>query len=268
MTEERQLQPEAFAGGTNQNPTVADNKSSDDSGTGSFTSSVAGLTPGTIYYFRVYATNSIGTVYGNQVTATTTAGLSTLITADVSNFTATSITSGGNITFNGGAPVTARGICWSTTQNPTIANNITSDGTGSGSFTSTITGLTPAVAYYFRAYATNSIGTSYGNELGRTTPGGVPGVSADSITSVSSTGAILGGIVDANYLSTTVSFEYGLTTSYGNIAIASQSPITEAAHVSAEITGLTANTTYHYRMVATNSIGTTFGTDKTFKTAP
>jgi hypothetical protein len=90
----------------------------------------------------------------------------TVITTDtITNITATSATSGGEITSDGRTPITARGVCWSTSRNPTIADSKTNDGTGTGSFTSTITGLTTGTTYYMRAYAANSAGTSYGNEI-------------------------------------------------------------------------------------------------------
>jgi hypothetical protein len=78
--------------------------------------------------------------------------------------------SGGNITSDGGASITARGVVWSTAQNPTIAlSTKTSNGTGVGNFVSNISGLTPNTTYYVRAYATNSMGTAYGNEITFTT---------------------------------------------------------------------------------------------------
>lgn len=88
-----------------------------------------------------------------------------LTTTSISNKTQTAATSGGNVTSEGSGVVTARGVCWSTLTNPTIANSKTSDGTGAGIFTSSITGLTPGNAYYVRAYATNNAGTAYGNEI-------------------------------------------------------------------------------------------------------
>lgn len=88
--------------------------------------------------------------------------LNTVVTSSVKPTTANS---GGSITNDGGAIITARGVCWSITQNPTTADGKTSDGTGTGTFTSAITGLTSTTTYYVRAYATNSAGTSYGNEL-------------------------------------------------------------------------------------------------------
>jgi uncharacterized protein (TIGR02145 family) len=88
-----------------------------------------------------------------------------LATVDLTNIKQTTANSGGDIASDGGATITARGVCWSTTQNPTIADSKTSDGTGTGTFTSAITGLTATTNYYVRAYATNSIATSYGNKL-------------------------------------------------------------------------------------------------------
>ena len=91
--------------------------------------------------------------------------LAVLSTAPLTNITSASAVSGGNITSDGGAVVTARGVCWSQNYDPTIADNYTSDGTGSGSFSSSMAGLSSGTYYYIRAYATNSLGTSYGNEF-------------------------------------------------------------------------------------------------------
>ena len=86
-------------------------------------------------------------------------------TAAVTSITATTATSGGIVSADGGDPVTARGVCWSTTVNPTTADNKTIDGTGVGTFTSAITGLASGTTYYVRSYATNSMGTTYGPEI-------------------------------------------------------------------------------------------------------
>ncbi len=94
----------------------------------------------------------------------------TLTTAIASSITETGAQSGGNITDDGNTPtIDSRGVCWSTSHNPTIANSFTSDGSETGSFTSDIAGLVPNTTYYVRAYATNSIGTAYGNEISFTT---------------------------------------------------------------------------------------------------
>jgi hypothetical protein len=93
-----------------------------------------------------------------------TVTLPIVITVTVSAVTATTATSGGVVTYDGGASVTARGVCWGTTQNPTIANSKTTDGGGMGVFSSSLTGLSASTAYFARAYATNSAGTAYGNQ--------------------------------------------------------------------------------------------------------
>ena len=94
-----------------------------------------------------------------------------LTTTDKSSVTAISAVSGGNITSDGGSNVTARGICWSKSPNPTIADSKTTDGQGIGTYSSSMTGLELYTMYYVRAYATNSVGTSYGNEISFRTQG-------------------------------------------------------------------------------------------------
>ena len=154
---------------TSTNPVFNDDHVSCGDGLGSFSGQLAGLGEGTTYYVRAYAVNSVGTAYGNQVSFTT-ATYPTVTTDNVSNVTCYSATCGGNITSDGGADVIARGVCWSTSPNPTIADNHTMDGTGIGNFTSSITTyLTPNTTYYVRAYATNSVGTVYGEQRSFTT---------------------------------------------------------------------------------------------------
>ncbi len=158
--------------GTSHNPATNSNETDDGSGTGSFTSNMTALTVNTTYYVRAYATNSQGTAYGNEVSfATSPIALATLTTADVTSITPTTASSGGDIADDGGGTITASGVCWSTTQNPTIANNFTTDGSESGGYYSTITGLTANTTYYVRAYATNDAGTAYGNQVSFTTTG-------------------------------------------------------------------------------------------------
>ena len=157
---------------TSANPTIAlSTKTVDGSGTGSFTSSITGLSPNTTYHVRAYATNSVGTSYGvDSVFTTLPLLLPTVSTNSVSAITNTQATCGGIVTFDGNTTVTARGVCWSTSVNPTIAlATKTVDGTGTGTFTSSITGLTANTTYYVRAYVTNVTGTSYGTQVSFTT---------------------------------------------------------------------------------------------------
>ncbi len=93
----------------------------------------------------------------------------TVITSMASNIGQSAVSSGGNVTDDGGGAVSARGVCWSTSQNPAITDSHTTDGTGDGTFISNVSGLTPNTLYYLRAYATNGFGTGYGDEITFTT---------------------------------------------------------------------------------------------------
>ncbi len=154
---------------TDNNPTVNDDHVSSGSGTGTYTCFMTDLMPEEIYYVRAYAKNAQGISYGDEVNFTALEGLPTVTTSVVANITSTTATCGGNVTNQGASNVTERGVCWSTSQNPTVSNSHTTDGSGTGSFTSNITGLTPNTTYYVRAYAINSKGTSYGEQKSFTT---------------------------------------------------------------------------------------------------
>jgi len=153
---------------TDQSPTILDPKTINDIEGNSFISKINDLNPGTTYYVRAYATNTFGTGYGNTISFTTL-NIPLIATNDVSEITSTSAECGGNILYDGGENIIARGVCWSTLKNPTISDSKTSDGIGSGSFSSNIIGLTSGTTYYVCAYATNIYGTGYGNIISFTT---------------------------------------------------------------------------------------------------
>jgi uncharacterized protein (TIGR02145 family) len=150
---------------TTSNPTTSNSKTTDSTGIGSFSSRITNLTPGITYYVRAYATNSAGTEYSNQVSFITILSKPTILTTSISSITSNATLSGGNIISNGGETILVRGVCWNTSANPTTANNKTTDGSGTGKFTSSITGLSPNTTYYLRAYSTNNSETNYGNEI-------------------------------------------------------------------------------------------------------
>ncbi|MBS1529078.1 MAG: hypothetical protein JSU01_02120, partial [Bacteroidetes bacterium] len=138
-----------------------------------------------------------------------------LTTTAISGATATTATSGGNITSDGGSSVTARGVCWNTTGSPTTSDSKTTDGTGTGAFTSSLTGLSPSTTYYVRAYATNGVSTTYGNAVSFTTSANPPttissialaGSSPTNSSSVQYTvtfGASITGVTTSNFSLTT-----------------------------------------------------------------
>jgi len=229
--------------GTTSNPDLTGSFTTDGNGAGSFESNLTGLTPNTLYHIRAYATNKAGTAYGADVTFTTTAiVVGTLTTTDITLITLNSAATGGNITSDGNDPITARGTCWATVTGPTITNDKTSDGTGTGSFVSNLTGLLSGTTYYVRAYATNSVGTAYGNEVlfntilgAPTNVSAIPGNASATITFT----APGGGSTITGY--TVTSIPGGLT------GTGSASPIT--------VTGLTNGTAYTFTVIATNVNG-------------
>jgi len=164
------------------NPTVNDNYTEDGTGVGAFTSSLTALAMGTQYYVRAYATNSVGTAYGNELMFTTLELPLVETTAPTVVYGLNALC-GGLVSYDGGAPVLSRGVCWSEVSAPTLGDSFSSSGVGSGSFESTLGGLQTGTQYFIRAYATNSVGTAYGQELNFTTTAG----SLISFTSVGST---------------------------------------------------------------------------------
>jgi uncharacterized protein (TIGR02145 family) len=256
---------------TSASPTTADSKTTDGDGTGAYSSFITSLSPGTLYYVRAYATNPAGTAYGNQVSFTTSSAVPTLTTVTVNTITDNSASSGGNITSNGGAAVTARGVCWSTSPGPTTANSITNDGSGSGSFNSTLSGLNATTTYYVRAYATNSIGTAYGNEVSFTTsavPYVVPTLTTTAATGITTSGASTGG---------NISNDGGAAvTARGVCYSTSTNPTTSdnrtydgtgSGSFTSTLSGLSASTLYYARAYATNAAGTAYGNQVSFTTS-
>ncbi len=149
---------------TSKNPTIADGKSSEKGLIGPFTSTLTPLLPNTLYYIRAYATNKEGTGYGYESTYTTGQSRINLTTTEIYSITPTTAVSGGNINADAGTQITAKGVCWGTTPDPTTNGLKTLDGTGTGNFVSTLTGLTPQTTYYVRSYVENSTGIIYGDE--------------------------------------------------------------------------------------------------------
>ena len=151
---------------TMQNPTTANSKVISGNGIGSFTCNITNLHENTKYYVRAYATNKKGTNYGEQRSFTTKAySLPSVTTSSATNISYTSATVGGNVTSDGGAAVTEHGVVYSTSENPTTANSKVTSGSGTGSFSCSLSNLQEGVTYYIRAYAINKKGISYGENI-------------------------------------------------------------------------------------------------------
>jgi uncharacterized protein (TIGR02145 family) len=256
---------------TSENPTTADQKTINGTGTGTFTSSLTGLSAGTIYYVRAYATNSVGTAYGDQLSFTTSdppAGMSTLTTSSIADITSSSATSGGNITSDGGGSITARGVCWSTLSGPTTADSKTIDGNGTGIYSSFLTSLNPGTLYYVRAYATNSAGTAYGNQVSFTTSSEIPSLTTVTVNTITHNSASSGGNITSNGGAAVTARGVCWSTSPGpTTANSKTNDGSGSGGFTSALTSLNASTTYYVRAYATNSEGTAYGNEVSFTTS-
>ncbi len=240
-------------------PTINDQKSTDGSGTGSFTSTITGLLQGVTYYVRAYATNSHGTGYGN-VQYFTTVGFPKVVTSAVINITDTTATCGGNITSDGGLAITERGVCWNSYgTSPTIYDHKSIDGSGTGIYTSTITGILQGVTYYVRAYATNSLGTSYGDVQNFISIGVPKLVTSADFANVAGNSATGSGSITSDGGSPVIG--KGLCWSISPNPTLANSFSTD---LSAHLTNLVPNTVYYVKAYAKNIKGTGYGNQVTF----
>ncbi len=266
-----------FTWGTQSEPNIdQDNKTNEGSSPGFFSSSVTGLEPGETYYVRAYATNEAGTAYGEEMSFETIspASIPMVNTADISNLTSTSASSGGNVTDDGGSNVFAKGVVWGTQSSPTIDTDFkTEDGSGEGPFQSTLTDLEPGTNYFLRAYASNDIGTAYGQEIEFTTPeedgGDIPTVTTANVIGITSTGAISGGNVtdDGGSPVTARGVVWSLNP---NPSLGSSSFTTDGSgrgSFVSVISNLIPSTKYYIRAYATNANGTAYGPELEFTTA-
>ncbi len=171
MTETSTLIDRGICWSTHHSPTVQDLHNSYGAGGGFYTFNITALDPEKTYYVRAYALDGSGTSYSREVRINPAIGgnLPRVAGTGVTNVGQTTAVGSGNVTYEGGSPVTERGICWSMIY-PTIASSHVSCGVGTGAFTADITGLIPNSTYYARAYATNSYGTAYGEQVEFTTP--------------------------------------------------------------------------------------------------
>ena len=232
---------------------------------------VSGLTAGTLYHFRLVATNGAGTTNGADMTFTTTTAQSppTVTTSAASSVSQTGATLNGSVNPNGQATTYYFQYGTTTGYGSQIASTSAGSGSADVSVNAAVSGLTAGTLYHFRLVATNGAGTTNGADLTFTTGGaqGPPAALTEAATSISSTGAILHGTVNPNGLATTYYFQFGTTATYGtNTPTSNAGSGSGDVMASTNVNGLTPNTLYHFRLAATNSAGTTYGSDLTFTT--
>ncbi|MBE5322019.1 hypothetical protein IM793_22885 [Pedobacter sp. MR2016-19] len=255
---------------TTPGPTTANSKSATIGSSPRFSVNLTGLSASTRYYARGYVITNYETIYSNELQFTTlNVAPSSITTNSVSGITVNSAVSGGNVLTSGGGTVTQRGICWNTLGSPTTSNSRTTDASGVGPFTSSLTGLLPSTTYYVRAYAVNQNGTSYGNQIQFTTSSVTPPtISTSSVSNITRTSASSGGNLIA-YGSGTASSK-GICWNTLSSPTISDSRTLESVFLgaySSNMSGLRANTTYYVRAYVVTNYGIYYGTVQQFKTS-
>jgi uncharacterized protein (TIGR02145 family) len=258
---------------TTPNPTTANLKTQlgIPADTGVFISQLANLQAETKYYVKAYLSDANHTVYGKETDFTTIAlctapSATTNAATSISNTTATlngtvnANNSSTTVTFDYGT-TTSYGSSITATQSPVTGSSSTAVSAG-------VTSLVSNTLYHYRVKTVNCGGTIYGADQQFITLCSAPAATTNAATSVSNTTATLNGTVNANNSSTTVTFDYGTTTSYGSSITATQSPVTGSSStaVSAAVTGFVSNTLYHYRVKTVSCGGTIYGSDQQFTT--
>ncbi len=263
-----------FVWGLNPYPGLEKNTGSirQDGATVSFTATVEGLTPGTVYYARAYAINSQGTSYGSSIMFTTASHTPRVHTSAVKDITTRGALSGGAVISTGGEPVSARGIVWSSRPGPTLEQHdaMTANGAATGAWSVSIEGLRHNTVYHLRAYATNIQGAAYGQEITFTTaPASLPKITTTAPTNISSRTAMAGGMV--------VDDGGATVTNRGMVVSTSEYPTTGrydqitrdgagTGSFTSELRSLLPGTEYYLRSWAVNDAGTSYGEQKSFTT--
>jgi hypothetical protein len=238
------------------------------SGTANVTVSttLTSLTPGTTYHYRLVAANSSGTSRGADGIFTTF-GLPVAVTGDATSVTISSATLNGSVDPNGRSTTWSFEYGTSTSYGSKTPTQSGGSGTSPASVSATVSGLARGRLYHYRLVASSDAGTARGADRTFSTTG-APAAVTNPATSITPTSARLNGTVTPNGLSTSWYFQYGTSTGYGSRTSShSASSGTNPVAVSASLSGLRAATIYHFRLVATNSLGTTLGGDQSFSTS-
>ena len=262
---------------TSTSPTISANtlESSGGSTIDTFSTLLTGLSNNTKYYYRAYAENNQGLAYGLEQSFSTTNGEPTVITGGISNISTTNVTLGGVITGEGDAAITEYGHCWSTSPDPNINNSqimSNSNGTTGTIITSNLTSLSVGTIYYYKAYATNWFGTSYGEQNTFTTSDGSPivetvGAQFESFSSWT-------GGCDYTFTGEIMSYGSAPITGHGVAFSKSNtepswgawaSPTIQDGIYTVTYDDIDLNQTYYYRAYAENAIGTSYGDTYSFR---
>ncbi len=225
------------------------------------------LTTNSKYYIRVFAQNELGTGYSAEQTYQTTAFAPVISALNMTAITANSAIFTANVTDDCGSSVTAKGICWSLTPNPTVSlNTKTSNGIGLGVFSATATGLSANTSYYLRAYATNAIGTSYNEQVLFIT---LPTVTIGSATSITYKSASVSATIPTQGSNPIT--EYGICWGTSTSPTITSNKLTATnlsnTNYSCALSNLSSATKYYARAFITNSTGTNYSNEISFTTA-
>jgi hypothetical protein len=235
-------------------------------GAGTFTVPVTGLPSNTLIYFRAWATNTGGTGVSGENSFTTDPGAPTVDSPTVTSITATSAILGGNVSSNGGGTISERGIVWHTSSPPEAGGTVDPNGSGLGTFSELVPGLPTGILVYFRAYAINGTGTAY-SEISSFTPADAPTVTSPTVVNPGTNSADLGGNVTSD--------GGAALTARGTVWNTTGSPVVENAQAEGGTTtgtfshtrsGLPSDTDIFYRAYATNSTGTGYSAQDSFRT--
>src|SRR4029079_8798127 len=230
---------------------------------------ISGLSPNTLYHFRIVATNSAGTRFGGDRTFTTLSLTGAPVaTTNPATFIATFSATLNALLDPHGLPTSVHFQYGTTpsyglTTAPQNRSGNTFQAVGAN-----VSGLTANTLYHFRVVASNGAGTTMGSDRRFTTlvPTGSPVVITNGATNVTASSGTLNGSLDPHGLTTTIFFQYGTTTTYGSATAMQSQTGNTYRNIAASVGGLTSHTTYHFRIVATNANGTRMGSDRTFTT--